>query len=233
MHFRISLATVALMGICSASAMAQAPAANVPQSAQPQQPQGPKTGATSVALVDVGFLLKNHPTMNAEMEKIKAEMQAAQDQIEARRKELLSQSEAIGKNLESSSPEFKQKQEELLNAESKLRVDFMGKEKEFAEKQAGVVYKSYQDITNAISTVASHYKYDLVLRFSKEQNEMDYKKPRTVDFGIQRDVVYQAPGMDLTDIVLYVLRNNVQATPAAVKPAVPQTASRPGVGPQR
>lgn len=233
MHFRISLATVALMGICSASAMAQAPAANAPQSAQPQQPQGPKTGATSVALVDVGFLLKNHPTMNAEMEKIKAEMQAAQDQIEARRKELLSQSEAIGKNLESSSPEFKQKQEELLNAESKLRVDFMGKEKEFAEKQAGVVYKSYKDITTAINSVADYYKFDLVLRFSKEQNEMDYKKPRTVDFGIQRDVVYQAPGMDLTDIVLYVLRNNVQATPAAVKPAVPQTASRPGVGPQR
>lgn len=230
MHFRICLATVALMGICSASAMAQAPAAN---GQQPQQPQGPKTGPTSVALVDVGFLLKNHPTMNAEMEKIKAEMQAAQDQIEARRKELLSQSEAIGKNLESSSPEFKQKQEELLNAESKLRVDFMGKEKEFAERQAGVVYKSYQDITTAISTVANHYKFDLVIRFSKEQNEMDYKKPRTVDFGIQRDVVYQAPGMDVTDIALYVLKNNVQATPAAVKPAVPQTAGRPGLGTQK
>ncbi len=230
MHFRISLATVALMGICSASAMAQAPAANAQQ---PAQPQGPKTGATSVALVDVGFLLKNHPTMNAEMEKIKAEMQAAQDQIETRRKELLSQSEAIGKNLESSSPEFKQKQEELLNAESKLRVDFMGKEKEFAERQAGVVYKSYQDITTAISTVANHYKFDLVIRFSKEQNEMDYKKPRTVDFGIQRDVVYQAPGMDVTDIALYVLKNNVQATPSAVKPAVPQTAGRPGFGTQK
>jgi Skp family chaperone for outer membrane proteins len=229
-HFRICLATVALMGICSASAMAQAPAAN---GQQPQQPQGPKTGPTSVALVDVGFLLKNHPTMNAEMEKIKSEMQAAQDQIEARRKELLSQSEAIGKNLESSSPEFKQKQEELLNAESKLRVDFMGKEKEFAERQAGVVYKSYQDITTAIGAVANHYKFDLVIRFSKEQNEMDYKKPRTVDIGIQRDVVYQAPGMDVTDIALYVLKNNVQATPAAVKPAVPQTAGRPGLGTQK
>jgi Skp family chaperone for outer membrane proteins len=89
--FRFSLATVALMGLGTASVFAQAPSQNVP----PSQP--PKNGPTSVALVDVGAIIKAHPTMNAEMEKIKAEMEAAHDAIENRRKSLLTESETIVK----------------------------------------------------------------------------------------------------------------------------------------
>ncbi len=227
MHYRLSLATVALMGIGSASVFAQGPSTQ-PQAAQPQLSQ-PKQGPTSVALVDVGYLIKNHPTMNGEMEKITEEMKVAQEQIEQRRKELLSQSEAVGRNLDSSSPDFKMKQEQLLNAESKLRVDFMGKEKEFAERQATVIYKSYQDITESINTVAKHYNYDLVVRFSKEQSEMDPKKPATVNFGIQRDVLYQSPGMDVTEIVMYLLKEKYKnvSTPTAQVPRVSTQTTTP------
>lgn len=219
--FRFSLATVALMGLGTASVFAQAPSQNVP----PSQP--PKSGPTSVALVDVGAIIKAHPTMNAEMEKIKAEMEAAHDTIENRRKSLLTESETIVKNYDPNTPDFKQKQEELLNKESKLRVDFLGQEKEFAEKQAKVVYDSYTDINEAIKTVATAYKYDVVLRYSKEQDEMDPKKPQSVNFGLQRDVLFQAPGLDITDYVLFVLRDQY------IKKGIPiNTTPTKGVAPQ-
>lgn len=205
------------MGLCAAPSFGQAP------QAQSQGPQGPKNTAVSIAVVDVGYLLKQHPTMNSNMEAIKAEMTQAQEEIETRRKSLLSESEMVGKTFDQNHPDYKQKQETLISAESKLRVDFMSKEKEFAEKQAGVIYGSYQSINAAISLVANHYKYDLVLRYSREQNEMDPKKPQTVNFGIQRDVLYLNPQIDITELVLGVLKRDVPATaPATATTAGPR-----------
>ena len=212
MHFRISIATIALMGFFAVPAvLGQAPTGS-PQAA----PAGPKVGPSSIALVDVGYILKNHPNMNANMEGIKAEMTQAQEDIESRRTALLKDQEAIGKMFEADTPQFKQKQESLISQESKLRVDFMGKEKEFAEKQANVILNSYQSINRAITAVASHYQYDVVLRYSREQNDMDAKKPQSVNFGIQRDVLFFNPGIDVTEVVLAVLKRDEPAKAVTV-----------------
>ena len=226
MHFRISIASIALMGLfASPSVLGQAPAGSAAQPAT----TGPKTGPTSIALVDVGYILKNHPNMNANMEGIKAEMTQAQEDIESRRKTLLADQDMIGKTYEPDTPQFKQKQESLISQESKLRVDFMGKEKEFAEKQANVIFKSYQSINRAITLVAKHYQYDVVLRYSREQNEMDPKKPQTVNFGIQRDVLFHNEGIDVTEMVLAVLnRDEPKVTAPAATPTgggVPRSAT--------
>ena len=167
--------------------------------------------------------------MNANMEGIKAEMTQAQEDIESRRKTLLADQDMIGKTYEPDTPQFKQKQESLISQESKLRVDFMGKEKEFAEKQANVIFKSYQSINRAITLVAKHYKYDVVLRYSREQNEMDPKKPQTVNFGIQRDVLFHNECIDVTEIVLLVVnRDEPKVTAPAATPTgggVPRSAT--------
>ena len=207
------------MGFLSVpAALGQAPNGS-PQAA----PAGPKVGPSSIALVDVGYILKNHPNMNANMEGIKAEMTQAQEDIESRRTALLKDQEAIGKMFEADTPQFKQKQESLISQESKLRVDFMGKEKEFAEKQANVILNSYESINRAIKAVASHYQYDVVLRYSREQNEMDAKKPQSVNFGIQRDVLYFNPGIDVTEVVLAVLKRDepAKAVPVSAAPNAP------------
>ena len=198
MHFRITFATIALLGMCAApSAFGQGPQA----SAQAVAPAGPKNGPSSIALVDVGYILKQHPTMNANMEAIKAEMTQAQEDIETRRKALLAETEMVGKNYNPDSPEFKQKQETLISQESKLRVDFMGKEKEFAEKQAGVIF------------------------------EMDPKKPQSVNFGIQRDVLYLNPQVDVTELVLHILKSNVGASAPAPTTQPVRSTSAPAATP--
>lgn len=236
MHFRISIATIALMSFFAAPAVfAQAPTAGAPAA----QPAGPKNSPVSIALVDVGYILKNHPNMDANMAGLKAEITQTQEDIETRRKSLLEEQEKIGKMFEADTPQFKQQQESLISRESKLRVDFMGKEKEFAEKQATVIFKSYQSINAAISAVAVHYQYDIVLRYSREQNEMDPKKPQTVNFGIQRDILYHNAQVDITEIVLSVLNRN---EPKAVSPTIPtspqsgpasRSATQPMNGPNR
>jgi hypothetical protein len=66
-----------------------------------------------------------------------------------------------------------------------------------------------------------------VLRYSKEQDEMDPKKPQSVNFGLQRDVLFQAPGLDITDYVLFVLRDQY------IKKGIPiNTTPTKGLAPQ-
>ncbi len=233
MQIRKSIATIALMSLFAApAAYAQSPNAGAGAGAAPAQPAGPKVGPTSIALVDVGYILKNHPNMNANMDALKAEMNQAQEDIENRRKALLEEQEKIGKTFEADSPQFKQQQEGLISRESKLRVDFMGKEKEFAEKQASVIFKSYQSINSAIERVAKHYQYDVVLRYSQEQNEMDPKKPQTVNFGIQRDILFHNEQIDITKIVLSVLNASEPKASAPTTPTSTATANQPGYAPR-
>ncbi len=212
MLFRITLAALALAGLfCTSSVSAQAP-------------QAPAKRQTSVAVIDIGYLIRNHPRMASDMESIKAEMAKAQEDIEERRQKLVKDSEGISNTLDSNSPQFKQAQEALINQESKLRVDFMGKEKEFAEKQATVIYRAYQEITGVVERVVTHYQYDVVIRYSREQDEMDPKKPATVNNGVQRDVIYHHRDIDITDFVLTVMKQEIQA-------AAPPVAPNKGPGP--
>ena len=44
---------------------------------------------------------------------------------------------------------------------------------------------------------------------------MDPKKPQSVNFGIQRDVLYLNPQVDVTELVLHILKSNVGASAPA------------------
>jgi Skp family chaperone for outer membrane proteins len=208
-----------MMGLCAAQSLF----GQAPQS-QPV-PQVPTKG-TQVALVDIGHVLKNHPTMNDQMKAVDAEIAKAQEEIESRRKSLLAETEMVSKNFDSSSPSFKEKQEALIVQEGKLRVDFMGKEKEFAERRAAIIYQSYQAVNAAISLVAKYKNYDLVLRYDRKQNEMDPKNPNSVNYVVSRDILFMNPESDLTDMVLQVVIRD--ASPSAQSPMIDTRISAPG-----
>jgi Skp family chaperone for outer membrane proteins len=209
-QFRISFASLAIVGLTTlSSAWAQNNA----------QPAAPQKIPTSVAVVDVEYVLENHPRFKADIEALQAEMAQAQEQIESRRKELLSQSEALGASLNADTPEFKQKQESLISQEGKLRLDFMNKEKEFAERRAKLMYDAFTQVTTAVSAVAVFKQYDLVVRYNRKQNEMDPKKPQTVAMGVQREVIFHNPQFDISDTVVAVLKRDIPAVaPSPVPP---------------
>ena len=69
----------------------------------------------------------------------------------------------------------------------------------------------------------------MVLRYSREQMEMDPKKPQSVNFGVQRDVLFYNPQIDITEMVLGVLNRDEpkMAAPVATAPgATPNTPPR-------
>jgi Skp family chaperone for outer membrane proteins len=182
-------------------------------------------------VVDLDHVLDSHPTFMSTMESLKAEYQKTMEDFEARRKKLASDASQLNDALTPDSPEFKKKQEMLVGEDSKLRLEVVNKEKEFGERQARLIMDTYNQVVSAVDIAAKHYKYDMVVRYSRKQTtKMDPKKPNTVQIGLDREVIYFNSQHDLTDTIVAMLKRDVQSTPASASAAKgPQTAT-PGNG---
>jgi Skp family chaperone for outer membrane proteins len=196
--------------------------------------QAPQPQPTSTAVVDLDHVLDSHPTFIASMEALKAEFQKTMEDFEARRKKLASDASQLNDALAPDSPEFKKKQETLVGEDSKLRLEVVNKEKEFGERQARLVMDTYNQVVTAVDVAAKHYKYDMVVRYSRKQNtKMDPKKPNTVQIGLDREVIFFNPQHDLTDTIVAMLKRDIQAAPAATGAGKPAQTANPGNGPVR
>lgn len=193
--------------------------------------QSPQPQPTSTAVVDLDHVLDSHPTFMAAMESLKAEYQKTMEEFEARRKKLASDASQLNDALTPDSPEFKKKQEMLVGEDSKLRLEVVNKEKEFGERQARLIMETYNQVVAAVDVAAKHYKYDMVVRYSRKQSsKMDPKKPNTVQIGLDREVIFFNPQHDLTDTIVAMLKRDVQpSTGTAGVNKTPQTAT-PGNG---
>lgn len=187
---------------------------------------------TSTAVVDMDFILDNHPTFTAQVEAYKAEYQKTMEDFEARRKDLTQKAEQLTSALTSDSPEFKKQQEALAMQDSKMRIDAVNKEKELTEKRAKLMLDTYNQIVERVAGAAQYYKYDLVVRYSRRQvSQMNPKNPQTVAIGADREVIYFNPNYDLTDTVIAMLKRDIPAAAPASVPTpgtkAPQTANVP------
>jgi Skp family chaperone for outer membrane proteins len=195
------------------------------------------TGATGtrIAVVDVGFIVKNHPTIRQQQTTIKDQVKAAQDELVKRREALVKEAEQL-KEFKEGSPQFNQLQERLANQEAQLKLDMVRKEKELDGVEATMAITFYQELQRLIKIAAEHNQIDLVLRSNRE--EPDLKQPASIQMALEKGVVFSKPHMDMTDLILGMIKQQSPAAPTApaatVAPGAPiQNANRPGGNPIR
>lgn len=215
---RNTLASLALM--LSLTGLANAQGGGAQPTAQP-------AAGTRVGVVDIGYIFENHPTMPARIEAVNAEVKKSQESIDAKRNGLLKELEQM-KELSENSPAFKQKEEAFAASESALKLDFVRKDKEFAEKKALIVYESYKEVEALTRKIATDYQFGIVILANNSRTEMDPKKPMTVQAGMNKDVVYVSENLDLT---LHVLAQLQQNAPASAAPAPKQPGAQANVPP--
>ncbi len=172
------------------------------------------TGATGtrIAVVDVGFIVKNHPTIRQQQATIKDQVKTAQEELVKRRESLVKEAEQL-KEFKEGSPQFNQLQERLANQEAQLKLDMVRKEKELDGIEATMAIQFYQELQTMIKSVAEHNQIDLVLRSNRD--EPDLKQPATIQMALEKGVVYSKPTMDMTDLVLNMIKQQAPAAPAA------------------
>ncbi len=178
-----------------------------------QQPAAASSPARSpIAVVDVGFVLKNHPTMKANIERIETEMKKADEEFAAKRDAIIKQMEQLKVQFNEGTPDYERQEKMIAEGDTNFRLELVKKRKEFDEARAGVIFKIYSDINTLVKFYCENTGTSIVMRVSRET--MDPKKPETVQMVMAQEVLFFQPSADISDWILQGLNQNAGTAPA-------------------
>ncbi len=196
-----SVVCVALLAMVEVSAFAQVPgqipAAQAP-TAQPHS-AGP---ATAVAVIDVGYIFKNHAGFKAAMDRMKDEVMAAENGLKSERDRINGLMEQI-KGFNVGTPEYKKLEAEIAKAQGDFNVNAQLQKKDFMDREAKVYLQVYSQIEKAVEQFAREHRIAVVHRFDGEP--VDNSDRNQILRGITKPIVYLEPGIDITPDVLKML----------------------------
>lgn len=215
----LSALTVVTCSSAANTLLAQQPAA---------APAASAASPIKVAVIDVGYIVKNHPSIKQQQTAMRNQVKATQEELIKRRDVLVKDAEKL-KDLREGSPEFNSLQERLAREEAQLKLDSVRKEKEIDEVGAKMAIEFYQQMQGIITRFAEYNNIEIVLQCSREQP--DSKQPATIQMALEKSVVYYKKTVDLTDAVLQQIIAETPAGATTAPAGVPQTATPPGATP--
>jgi Skp family chaperone for outer membrane proteins len=196
-------------GLSTASAQA-------PGAASAAVPAAPK----QVVVIDIAKVFKEFGAFNAEMESMKAEVDAYEEYLKGKQTELQALVEARGK-FTANSPEYKAKDQEILQIQSQTSVEATTKRKEFMEREAQIYFAHYVIILQTIDEFAARNGITLVLRYNSEP--IDRTNRQSIQQGVNNAIVFQR-SCDITNFVIKTL--NPPAAATAQGTVIPGAAQR-------
>ena len=208
----------AVIALATLAGSAFAPAPLSAQQADATHPSGHR-----IALVDVAYLFKNLPAIEAHASKIKADLRKEELEFQRRRDTLNRAAEQL-QRLKVGSADYARQEEHLANLESQLRLHRIHRHRELSEAETRLYYDSYQQIAAAIRSIATDHEIDLVLNHRSE--EMDLEQNDSVTRGVMKQVIYHDSKINLTEAVMRYLEQQANAPQATTSGNASSTTSR-------
>jgi Skp family chaperone for outer membrane proteins len=216
--FAAGALTFALAGVFGSHASAQQPATATqtrPAAAEPR---------TRIALLNLGYVIKNYKKFETFQSEIKAEYKNYEARVQAKQ----AQSEQLTKHATDpkTAPEQRDADERTLK-QLKREIEDLAAEAKAAlnKKQDEQLVILYREIQDAASRYAMAHNFEAVFHYQDATTQQDYYNPYMIARKVQSPSlmpIYQAPGLDISyEIVMALnaayLNNNKQ--PAAGQPA--------------
>jgi outer membrane protein len=208
-----AVAALALAGVFAANVSAQA---NKPAAAQPAASNAPH----KVALIDMAYVFKTYEKFNNLRDDLKVEVQQGEETAKAKA-EALKNLQAKMKTFQESSPEYTQTEQQLAKASAEFESFRRAAQRDFLKKESQIYHTVYMDVSDMVRKYAEHFNYTLVIRFNREDLEID--NPQKLIEGMNRQVVFFREEDDITDAVTDALNIQFkkQAGGATARPATP------------
>ena len=214
---------VAAVALVSSVASAQAPVRPIatpqPAAAQPRQPVAAPAARPSVghvAVVDVGYIFKNHARFKAEMDRMKDQVMAAENQLKVEQERIKGLMEQL-KGYNPGTPEFRKFEAEVAKAQGDFSVNAQLQKKDFMDREAKVYLQVYSEIERAVSQFAREHGIAIVHRF--DGDPVDSSDRNRILGSITKPMVYYDPQIDITPDILKMLNGASVATqPQAGQP---------------
>ncbi|MEZ6138779.1 MAG: OmpH family outer membrane protein [Pirellulaceae bacterium] len=200
------IATVVLSSLTTTAVLAQQPATTAPAAAA-------AAARPPIGVVDIGYILKSHPTMKSEMDAIQAQMEAADKQMAERRDAIVKQMDQLREQFTEGTPEYDRAEKAIAEQDTEFRLQLLKKRKEFEQAQANVLYKVYSELDYYLGYLNQKFGVQVVLRVNREK--MDPKKPETVQMVMSQDVLYYNQSVDYSETILSAMKQNATQTAAA------------------
>ena len=191
-----------------------APAAAAP-AAVPATALSAASPATHVAVIDVGYIFKNHNRFKAAMDKMKEDVMAEENTLKADRDRINGMMEQI-KGFNVGTPEFKKLESDIAKAQGDFNVNAQLKKKEFMEVEAKVYLQVYTEVEKAVEQFAREHRIAIVNRFDGDR--VDNSDRNQILRGITKAIVYLEPGIDITPDILKMLNTPAVAAQPAAQP---------------
>ena len=194
--------------------------------ATPRAPQA----TPQIVLLDVSAVFKNHRRMQAMMDDMKKDVERAEQEVKAQRDAMRNLAERL-KNFRKGTADYRAIEEELTQKQADLSVRVQLQKKEFLQREAKIFYNVYREIQDELNYYASQTGVTMVVRTSSEQP--DVENPQEVLAYLNRDVVWNAQQIDITNYIINRLNQRYgpaqQTTQGGSTTTHGGTASRPGV----
>jgi Skp family chaperone for outer membrane proteins len=193
-------------------------------------PEAANVSKYGVAVVDVGYVFDNHRAFTAAMNAMKAEMKQIEDSLKGQRDKIAQQEADLvkqGTQVATTSPEYRKAEEDLARAKADFNLKMNSLRKDLMTKESQVYFKTYQQVSAAVTTYARQRNIGLVLRFNGDppnpENRGDIIK------AINNPIWHQ-DNIDITRHVLEIV-NGGPAASTAVRPQTPAGTAGPATGP--
>ncbi len=209
---------LAVFALAVAAAFGQAAHAQVPAPAPAAAPAARAASpATHVAVIDVGYIFKNHTRFKQAMDKMKDEVMQAENALKAERDRINGLMEQL-KGFNVGTPEYKKLEAEVAMAQGDFSVTAQLQKKDFMDREAKVYLQVYTEIERAVSQFARDNGIAVVHRF--DGDPVDAADRNRILGSITKPIVYYDPQVDITPDIARMLNGAAVAgaTPSQPKP---------------
>ena len=154
--------------------------------------------ACPVATLDLTKVFKNHEGFQNRSNKMRAEVEEAEQQLKGQRDSYMAQKQELDRH-KKGTEEYDRLAAELAKLTETLNAQVNRQKETFLAQEAEIYIEIYDQIGAAIEALAEKRGFQLVLRFNGDP--VDRTKPAEVLKELNKSVLYQH-GIDITNDIL-------------------------------
>lgn len=181
---------------------------------QPRAPLGAGHAGMPMALIDIGYIFKNHVRFKNAMDMLGKDIRATEDVLNKERVTIQKMMERL-KDYKPGTPDFKKLEEDIAQKQADFQVKAQIQKREFTEREAALYFKTIQEINESVKAYAESNQIGLVMKFNGDPMESTDRE--SVMRELNKPVMYYNRSIDITPIILSELNRGAVPTAGTVQ----------------
>ncbi len=190
-----------------------------PAQQNPGAAAGRPLGGQPVYLLDTQHVFKNYTKLKVMKEEMQGDVQRAEERVRNEREAIKKLQERL-EEFKSGTENYRQLEKEIATRIADLNVLVTLQRKEFLQQEARIYFIVYREVMDEVHYFAAQNRAALVLKFDRD--EVDVESPDSVVRALNKSVIWNSPGLDITDYILGRLNDHLQSGPVSPHAGLPR-----------